>query len=167
MSASAHDRRIDQVMARQFRREGHTFAPAAEATPLDALIRSEEEQAQNEPDVYAIKRQAVQSFVKWVLYNGRLGPHPRLAMLRFFAYVRHVFPSELLNMSQSDLALLLNQTRATQSALEKRLFGELKRRGGYRVAVRMPGQKSLEACRKYAVRAKGNHHRRDSVAAAA
>jgi hypothetical protein len=154
--ASAHQRRIDAIMAKAYRREGHNFAPKTAPTPLDALLAAEE---QLPDDEQRIRSEAISGFILWLFEES---PHPAPVMKKLYAFVRMVRPETLWNMPGTDIAAIFGQGRAAESARCNLLLEKLKLKAGYK-NLSMPFQKSATAKQKYAEAQRGNKHRANSI----
>ncbi len=162
MALSPHERKINEVLAGAYRREGHNLPPATVPTPLDALLAAEEALPEDEQKIK-------EDFAdKWLGFfftdptTGRHDPHPANVMKRLFFYVRAVRPTLLLNLPGEEIAALFGQGRGAESARCNLLLGKLKKKGGYR-RLSLPFQKSTSAKQKYAAAQRGNKHRANSV----
>jgi hypothetical protein len=153
---SAHQRRIDALMAKVYRREGHTFSSAAVLTPLDAMLAAEEAVPMDEQKV---REEGVHAWLGWIFEEG---PHVATVMKRLFVFVRGVRPELILNMSGAEIAALFGQGRAAESARCNLLLEKLKKKANYRTLA-LPFQKSATTKQKYAQAQRGNKHRANSV----
>lgn len=158
--ASAHQRRIDAIMAKAYRREGHTLLPAQAATPVDAMMAAEEAMPDDE---LKIREEGVAAWRNWILQDG---PHPAAVMKRVYVFLRATHPESILNLPGTDIAAIFGQGRAAESARCGLLLEKLRKKAGYK-SLTMPFQKSATARRKYAEAQRGNRHRANSVRCAA
>lgn len=154
--ASAHQRRIDAIMAKAYRREGHTMLPAQAPTPVDAMMAAEQDYSDEERQ---IREEAVAKWRNWIMEDGC---HPAAVMKRFFVFLRATAPESILNMPGTDIAAIFGQGRAAESARCGLLLGQLQKKSGYK-SLTMPFQKSATAKKKYAEAARGNRNRANSV----
>lgn len=91
------------------------------------------------------------------------GPNPIAALKRLFVITRCGSPGHLAFMTQTDVAALLNETRAATQAREERVWETwLEKQGFFGTRTRL--KKSNEAREKYAAAAKGNVSRKGGQA---
>lgn len=83
------------------------------------------------------------------------GPHPIKVLKRLFHITLNVDPKRLYFMNQTQLARLLNETRAAFCAREKKVWEEFLSSRGF-VGTRGPGKKSDEARATYRRLRRGN-----------
>ena len=150
-----NDRIVAAVLARVYRKNGHTAVPSSAPLPFEALLAAESGEDER-AEIIAAKEEAVMQFLTVMM---SVGPHPRAVMKRFFSFVRLMRPDLVLAMNRTELAALLGDGgRATQTAREHKIQEEMRRRGGYRTLT-MPDQKSASARLKSAKQARGNRNR--------
>jgi hypothetical protein len=160
-SLSLAERRVQAILARQYRKHGHApITSAIVPTPVDAIQQREDAGATSEE--IALKQEAVAEFLGFVF---EVGPSPARVLHRLYSLVRVLHPELIMSMNRSELARLLGQTRAAQSHRERLLFGELCRRGGYK-SLSLPDQKSDTAVKRYRRTQRGNRNRNKAKRAA-
>lgn len=145
-----HEKRINDVLARSFRREvGRGREPVYVRTPLDDLIEAEE----GDED-------ARSKMLGQVLdYFFADGPHPGAVLRRVFGLAKAVRPQLIMHMSLHDLGQMFGDGRAAWSFRIKSIFnGYLKKMTG--MDFTLPWQKSPGAVAKYSEAQKGNSNRR-------
>jgi hypothetical protein len=91
--------------------------------------------------------------------GGRIR-NPWLAFKNFLAVVRRACPEMLDSISQTELALLLGETKASPSAREKKILEGLMKKFGMLGTHLLGGTKSDAARRKYSAAQRGNTNRR-------
>lgn len=92
------------------------------------------------------------------------GPNPMAALKRLFAITRCGSPQHLAFMTQSDVAILLNETRAATQSREERVWEKFLEGEGF-VGTRGRLKKNDAARATYAQKQKGNHNRQGGVKA--
>jgi hypothetical protein len=93
--------------------------------------------------------------------GGRIR-NPWLAFKNFLAVVRRAAPEMLNSISQTELGLLLGETKASPSAREKKILEGLMKKFGMLGTHLLGGTKSDGARRKYSAAQRGNRNRRKS-----
>jgi hypothetical protein len=155
-----HAERINGVMGRAHRREGHTWAAGEAGQRLEVLIIEDELAG---PDEQAVREEAVR---RWLRQIWSEGGGLADALKAFYALTRSCWPELILNMSGEEVATFFAQTRAAESERVHRLVNRpIERHTGRHTTLRF--QKSTTACGKYSAGAKGNTHRADSARRAA
>lgn len=167
-AVTEHAARINGVLGKAFRREGHTWRAGQAATRLEVLTVEEELVAPAEADM---RREAMRRWLRrmWMgVGREEAGAQPSLveALKAFYALTRSFWPELILNMSGEEVSSFFVQTRAAESERVHRLINRpVERHCGRHTTLRF--QKSTAACGKYAKAAKGNHHRSESAKRAA
>lgn len=126
---------------------GHVYEGVEEETPLTALLAAEAEAAGG-TDLWEVRAEALQALLGWLWGDGN---HPARVVRRAYAMAKKMAPDLVEGMNQTELALMLGETRAAYSARMIRLFG----RGGN------DGRKNPAACARFAAAAEKNRSRRD------
>lgn len=105
------------------------------------------------------RRQALEVLIDYVMQSGLadLGG----AFKNFLAMVRRIKPEAMEGISQSDLALIFGECRATTQAREKARIEMVARRMGVGGWLFLGGTKPVETRRRSAEAARGNTNRRD------
>lgn len=126
----------------------------AEAFSLDAwgARRLDEAEMEARAEAFAV-------LCRFSFEGGRIR-NPWLAFKNFLAVVRRAAPEMLSSISQTELAILLGETKASPSAREKKILEGLMRKFGMLGTHLLGGTKSEEARRKYAQAQRGNRNRR-------
>ena len=149
-----HGEIIKGALAKAYRREGHTYSAALEPSGLDRLrlvnVSAEEDE---------LRTATLQRWFRYI-WHGRSSLVD--ALKHFYTNTRGFAPELLLNMTGEELAIFFGQGRAAQCEREKLHINKRLERAGVK-HIKLRFQKSAAACAKYADRAKGNHHRADSV----
>ena len=154
--AASHDERISAILAKAYRREGHTWDKQRVASDVSQLRLHETSGGAGE---HELRRATLRRWCALIWEAGAsLGP----ALKHFYVVARKYTPELMMNLTGEELAVFFDQVRATTSAREKLLLNKRMARAGYRNTT-LRGQKSPAACEKYAFAATGNHHRADSV----
>lgn len=83
------------------------------------------------------------------------GSNPIAALKRLFVITRYASPGHLMHMNQSDVAVLLNETRAATQLREKKVWEDFLKRTGF-LGTRTRLQKSDEAREAYQQVQQGN-----------
>jgi hypothetical protein len=143
-----------QALGAAVRRNGHLIPGASALTPYDEMVRRED--AEHSEEERKIREEAVSSWLLWV-WEGGPGELER-AVKRLITYTRTYRPELLLNMSMDQVAALLGQGRAAESARTKKAIGATLAKAGYR-NTHLPTGKSPDACEKMARAQVGNRHR--------
>ena len=86
------------------------------------------------------------------------GPHPSKILKRVFAVGRALRMPFFTELSMTEAALMLGETKAAHSYRMKTLSGLIKRTGQH--GVRLSGQKSSQASAAYSAAQRGNTNRR-------
>ncbi|MBC7365236.1 MAG: hypothetical protein H7343_00270 [Undibacterium sp.] len=150
----ANERHDNAVLARVYRKNGHTAVPAAAPMPFDALLAAEG--GEDRAEILAAKEEAVMEFLT-VLWS--VGPKLAPVVKRLCAFTRMVRPELVVGMNRTEMAEYLgDKGRATHTAREHKLQEELRLRGGFRTLT-LPDQKSESAREKSRNQARGNRNR--------
>lgn len=147
-----HELRIERVLGVVYRRNGYEIPD--NRTPLDELIAAED------GDDEELRAEVMsESFNGLLDYFFADGPHPGAVMRRVYAVAWALKPGLTGDMTQADMARMFDETRAAMSWRVKKIFEGYLASKGFR-GCKAPGQKSSEACAKYAIAAQGNRNRR-------
>lgn len=168
MSDPNRDRIIEQTISAAAKRNGVTAAPGAlpaqELDPRAALMQREQDELRAElggidrETVAAIRRE---DFHQLLEFFFAAGPAPDAVLARVYSVAKAFRGDLIYHMSVRDLGKISNESHGTWSWRLKHVVNEyVKERTGD--DVRLPWQKSQEACAKYASAQKGNRNRRTS-----
>lgn len=126
----------------------------AEAFSLDAwgARRLDEAEMEARAEAFAV-------LCRFCFEGGKIR-NPWLAFKNFLAVVRRAAPEMLSSISQTELAILLGETKASPSAREKKILEGLMRKFGMLGTHLLGGTKSDAARRKYSAAQRGNRNRR-------
>ena len=105
------------------------------------------------------RMQRVTTFQALMDFIWNDGPNPIRALKRLFVITRCGSPTHLAHMSQTEVAVLLNETRAATCEREKDVWEEFLSERGF-FGTKRPLKKSDEARQKYAAIQKGNVSRK-------
>jgi Xaa-Pro aminopeptidase len=107
------------------------------------------------------RRQALEVLIEYVMQSGlaNLGG----AFKNFLAMVRRVKPEALEGITQTDLALILDEKKATTSSREIERVEKVAKRAGVKGFHFLGGTKPEETRRRSAASARGNTNRRDGT----
>lgn len=108
------------------------------------------------PTAAEVRREAFRALMDFIWAEG---PHPLRALKRLFHITLNIDPKRVYFMNQSQLARLLNETRAAFSARDIRVWEEFLEARGF-FGTRAPGKKNDAARARYSAEQKGNHCRR-------
>lgn len=111
-----------------------------------------------EDDGFEIRQARIDSFQRLMDFIWADGPNPIHALRRLMVITRCGSPQHLMMMNQTEVAVLLNETRAATSDRELEDWQAFMRDRGFFGAKR-PLMKGERAKKKYAAVAKGNHNR--------
>jgi len=114
---------------------------------------------EDDDDGFEVRRARIDTFQRFMDFIWAEGPNPIRALRRLFVITRCGSPTHLAMMNQTDVAVLLNETRAATSARELALWQPLMQNGGF-FGVKRPGMKGEGAKKTYAAAAVGNHNRK-------
>jgi len=147
----AVDQRIAQVWAQNG--GGLAFDPMNPDLGVAHVLHDD---ASNDIEVREARLRTFQELMDFIWADG---PNPIAALKRLFAITRCGSPQHLAFMTQSDVAVLLNEVRAATQSREERVWEKFLEGEGF-VGTRGRLKKSDEARDKYAQVQKGNHNRR-------
>lgn len=153
-----HEVRIERRLGIVYRREG--FEVPDNDTPLDALLAKEDNTADHEPD-WLVRCEALRGLLAYFFAEG---PHPGVVLRRVFAVTWALDRSLVANMTQTDMAIMFDETKASQSWRIKKIFSGYLQKWGAK-GFKAPGQKTETAGRAYAAAAMGNKNRSGGDAA--
>jgi hypothetical protein len=113
---------------------------------------------EEDDDGYEIRRARIDVFQRLMDFIWAGGLNPIQAFKRMLVITRCGSPQHLAHMDQTDVAVLLNETRAATSTRELAVWQEFMRAKGF--FGKRPGMKGEDAKRTYAAAAKGNRNRK-------
>lgn len=145
-------REVKDALAKAYRREGRTWSPPPHITTIEMQLLVEDAM---EPDDALIRAKAMEA---WLARVWDAGPRLPEALKAIFVEARAIAPELILNMTGDEISRLFGQGRAAESARVKQRVNVFLARAGFRRTT-LRFQKSETACRRYAERARGNHHR--------
>ena len=145
----AVDRKTAEVWAQN--QGAMVFDPINPEMGVSHVLAPDEE---TEETMEAYKR-GLRKMMDWV-WSG--GPSLIEACKRLYVLTRHVSPQHIGFMNQSDVAVLLNETRAATQAREERVWERFLEEQGF-LGTRTRLKKSNGARAIYAEKAKGNSNR--------
>lgn len=150
-SPAMHEKEIQKTLtAAHTRLRAQTFDRGASLAEL--LSHQDDETAAE----YQARMEGMAAFLRFFFMKG---PSPAIVIRRVYCVAKGVTPHHVLNMTLKQLGDLFGEVRATWSWRVKQVVnGFLKHCGGR--AVKLPFQKSDEACAKYAQAQVGNRNRR-------
>src|SRR5690606_5546786 len=105
----AHEQRVHEVLGAVYRRNGDTYEAVTHTTPLDALLREEEEMDSTEQFTRVETFRRLLGFI----FDGT--PDPAWTMRRLYALAKAYAPELLRNMSDHDIGMIFGETRAAVS----------------------------------------------------
>jgi len=136
------------------------FDPLRPELGVDHVFPDDEEE-EDAAELARVRGLVFQNLMDFVWADG---PCLLKAMKRLYVITRHGSPTHLAHMTQSDVAVLLNETRAATNAREMRVWEEFLASLGF-FGTRRPLKKSDAARAKYAKAATGNVSRKGGRAA--
>jgi hypothetical protein len=152
----AVDRMVAEVWAANG--GGMAFDPRDLDLGVGAVMRDDEDAT------WEVRQDRVATFQRLMDFIWQDGPDLIKAMKRLLVITRCGSPTHLMHMDQTDVAVLLNETRAATNAREMRVWCEwLEERGFFGTRTRQ--HKSVEARAKYSAAAVGNVSRTGGKAA--
>lgn len=114
---------------------------------------------EGEDDGFEIRQARIDTFQRLMDFIWADGANPIHALRRLFVITRCGSASHLALMNQTEVAVLLNETRAATSTRELKLWQAFMRDRGF-FGVKRPGMKGEGAKKAYAARAAGNRNRK-------
>lgn len=144
---------MDELLDSAYHRMG-VESPRHNGRPVVVMVREEVQRAGEDDALVYVE--AWRAFLEILFATG---PRPDRVMKRLFALVWAVNRERLANMSQTDLALMMKETRAATQLRIRLLYTDFLKSRGFR-GTRVPGQKSETASRISAAKAKGNTNRK-------
>jgi len=154
MTADDHMRRIDGVLDAAYQRLGMPAPPTRNGRPVRAMML--EELPPRDDEEFIIWLEAWRAMMKILFHEGA---HPERVIKRLFAFTWAVDREQLANMTQTDLALMFQETRAAVSHRINLLFSDYLKANKFK-CTRVSGQKSETARTISAAKAKNNKNRK-------
>jgi hypothetical protein len=137
---------------------GLAFDPRDASLGVGSVMRDEEDES------WEVRQVRIQTFQSMMDFIWQDGPDLLKAMKRLLVMTRCGSPTHVLHMDQTEVAVLLNETRSATNARETKVWVEwLEGKGFFGTRTRL--HKSDEAKAKYAKGAVGNVSRRGGKAA--
>jgi len=145
---------VDRQTAETWQRNGGglAFDPINPGIGVGHVLHDDEE------DDWETRQARVDTFQRLMDFLFAEGPNPLKAMRRLYVLARCASPQHVAHMNQTEMAVLLNETRAATCEREQRLWERMLERLGF-FGTRRPLKKSDGARASYAETAKGNHSR--------
>lgn len=112
---------------------------------------------EGEDDGYEVRQARIDTFQRMMDAIWAEGPHPIKALRRLYLLTRCGSPQHVAMMTQTSVAVLLNETRAATSAREQGWLEFMAEHGFF---GKRPGMKGQVAKKTYAAAAKGNRNRK-------
>jgi hypothetical protein len=151
---------VDRMVAQAYAAGGGglAFDPREASLGVGAVMRDEEDES------WEVRQTRIDTFQAVMDFVWQDGPDLIKAMKRLLVITRCGSPTHVLHMDQTEVAVLLNETRSATNARETRVWVEwLEKKGFFGTRTRL--HKSDEAKQKYAAKAMGNVSRKGGRAA--
>lgn len=147
-------RAVDDQIAQAWMRDGGSlsFDPRNPGLGVSHVMQDAED------DGFEVRQARIDTFSRLMDFIWADGPNPLHALRRLMVITRCGSPEHLMMMNQTEVARLLNETRAATSAREMSVWQEFMRARGF--FGKRPGMKSEQARESYARAAKGNLNRK-------
>lgn len=162
---SAHEQAVIAVLGKLDRKIGDSYVSvdggahtSAEELNADGVLSSGEDSLE-----YFWQVKAVRAMFG---YCCRDGYDPAAVLKNFYCLAKAFFPELLGNMSDADIAIFFDETRAAVSARRNRIVTKKLEEAGFK-GTRVRCQKSASSIAKYAAAQKGNRNRAKKKPAAA
>ncbi len=148
-------RAVDDQIAQAWMANGGSLAfdPRNPELGVSHVMQDEED------DGYEVRQARIDTFRRLMDFIWADGPNPLHALRRLMVITRCGSPDHVMRMNQTEVAVLLNETRAATSARELKLWREFMEQRGFFGRYR-PLMKSDAARAAYAQAAQGNRNRK-------